>query len=162
MTRYPLVLLLAAGTLAAACVDNPAPGNDREAALDPPARPAQVATAEAALQGVSPHLVMPEIITDADQRNLPDVGGSCRFRMTRVGFPVVVYGRSGIVKLNGKLVPLDGRGDGRFSAGGVEVSVRPLEDAGDGEDDGGQFPAEFVIRLPGASDELGFHGYGEC
>jgi hypothetical protein len=71
---------------------------------------------------------------------------------------VLIYGTSAVVKLNGKLVPLRREGDGRYRAGGIDVTVRPLEDPEDGE----RFAAEFVLRLPGASNELGFHGSAAC
>lgn len=143
------------------CIDNSAPGNDREAGLEPPAPPAELASAAAALDGVATGLLMPEIMPDADVARIPDIGDRCAFRMTRVGFPVFVYGTAGIVKLNGKLVPLDRTGDGQYAAGGIRATVRPLEDADAGA--GGEpFPAEFVVRLPGAPNELGFHGFARC
>lgn len=144
--------------LAAACTDNVAPGNDREAELDRPAPPAEVSSASAALAGVSVGLVQPEIITDADLTAAPSVGSGCRFRFTEVGYPVVLYGSSAVVKLNGKLVALPGGTDGRYAEGGVEVNVRPIGSEASGE----RFDAEFVLRLPGAPNELGYHGYAEC
>jgi hypothetical protein len=157
--RLQALALLPAVVLASACIENPAPGNDREAALDPAAPPAEVATAGEALDGVAPGLVYPQIMTDADLRAAPDVGGSCAFRFTRVGFPALVYGSTtGVVKLNDKLVPLPASGAGAYGEGGVRVTVRPLEDR-DGEE---QFSAELVLRLQGSPNEIGFHGWGEC
>lgn len=153
-----------AGTLAilglvSGCTENIAPGNDREAALDAPEPPARVAGAGAALAGVSTGLIKPEPMTQADLGSLPAIDGACRFRMTKVGFPTLVYGSSAVIKLNGRLVPLSAVGASRYASDGVEVSVRPLEPA---DDDGGRFEAEFVLRLPGVPDELGFHGYSQC
>lgn len=160
MKRFALVTTtLLVVLLTGACVENTAPGNDREAALEPPAPPAELASAGAALQNVATGLIMPEIITDADRTNLPGGVERCTFRMTTVGMPVLFYDGTAVIKLNGKLVPLDGQGEGRFGSGGVEVMVRPLDEA---ETGGGQFEAEFVLRLEGAPNELGFHGFAEC
>lgn len=153
------VLALALGLAAPACVENTAPGNDREAELDAAVTPAPVARAGEAISGVATGLLIPETMSDSDRRDIPDLGRRCTFRMTEVGFPVLVYGASAVVKLNGKLVPLPGTGEGRYAADGVEASIRPL---GDGGGRGEQFPAEFVLRLPGGPDELGYHGFSEC
>ena len=160
MTRALRVLAIAAFLLTGACNDNSAVGNDRESELDPPAEPAEVMGAGAALQGIATALVIPQIMTPADLRNVPPIESACVFRMTAVGEPVVIYGpRQAVVKLNGKLVPLPGSEGAAYAADGVTVTVRPLEDEGEAE---GAFEAEFVLRLPAARDELGFHGYSEC
>ena len=138
------------------CLDNPAPGNDREAELEPPAPPAPMVEAGAAIDGVDPGLLMPEIMTDADQSQLGNLGSICRFRMTRIGFPVAVYGSSAVLKLNGRLVTLAGSEEGRFASDGVEVTIRPLEARDE------QFAAELILRVPGGAHELGFHGYSDC
>lgn len=153
-----VIVALALVAASTACVDNVAPGNDREAELDRPAPPAEVAPASEAIAGVDVGLLLPQIMTDADLAAAPSVGSGCRFRFTEVGFPVVVYGSSAVVKLNGKLVPLPGSTDGRYTDGGIEVTVRPVE--AQNSDD--RFEAEFVLRLPGAPNELGFRGYAEC
>ena len=81
------------------------------------------------------------------------------FRYTRVGLPIVIYGpQTGVIKLNGKLVPLVARGGGVYADGGVSVTVRPLEDP-EGDE---PFPAEFVLRLEGEPNELGYHGFSGC
>lgn len=160
MRGAAVAIALALSAATAGCVENTAPGNDREAELDAPESPASVASAAEALSGVATGLLLPEIMSDADRGAAPSVGGeACLFRMTEVGFPVLLYGSSAVVKLNGRLVPLPGTGEGRYSDAGVEATVRPLD--GDRRE-ARQFPAEFVLRLPGAPDELGFHGYGEC
>ena len=79
--------------------------------------------------------------------------------MTRVGLPVLVYGSAAVVKLNDKIVTLPAAGAGRFAADGVTATVRPLDDEAPAR---GQFAAEFVLRLPGAANELGYHGFSEC
>lgn len=159
MNRVGMAGTLAILGLLSGCVENTAPGNDREADLEAPAPAAPVANAGSALAGVAAGLLKPETMTDADLGSFPDLGEACRFRMTEVGFPTLVYGSSAVVKLNGKLVPLPATGDSRYEGDGVQVSVRPLETAGD---ETGQFEAELVLRLPGAPNEFGFHGFSEC
>lgn len=159
MNRASILLTLALAVVLSGCVENEAPGNDREAALDPPSTGAEVVTAGAAIQGVATELLAPQIITEADLRNLPEVGERCLFRFTRVGFPVFVYGSStGTIKLNGKLVPLPARDADLYANEGVRVTVRPLVE----QEENGQVAAELVLRLPGAPNELGYHGFSEC
>ena len=50
----------------AACNSNTAPGNDREAQLDPPATAAPIEDAASALANVSPGLMLPETMNSAD------------------------------------------------------------------------------------------------
>jgi hypothetical protein len=159
VNRTAILLILASGVLLSGCVDNAAPGNDREASLDPPSTGAEVAAVGEALEGVATELLAPQIMTDADLRNLPQAGDRCLFRFTRVGHPVFVYGAStGTIKLNGKLVPLPARGSDRYAEEGVRVTVRPLDE----RKATGQFGVELVLRLQGAPDELGYHGFSEC
>jgi hypothetical protein len=150
--------IVGSALVATGCLDNTAPGNDREAALEPPAAPAPMATAGAAIEGVARGSLMPQIMTDADRSALPEMGSTCRFRMTRVGFPVAVYGSSAVIKLNDLLVTLEAAGEGRYGADGVEVTIRPLED----RSPDGPFASELVLWLPGAPHERGYHGYSNC
>ena len=143
----------------AACTSNTAPGNDRRAELDPPARGAEVVEAEAALAGVDHGLLKPAVMTDADLANLPAMPSSCRFHFTEVGLPAVVYGTEAFVKLNGKLIALPAAGQGRWAAAGVEITIAPLDD---GADRTARHDAELVMRATGMSPELGFHGVAEC
>lgn len=159
MKHRTLSTAVTLSVLMVGCLDNSAPGNDREARLDPPTRAAQVAAAGAAISGVETGLIQPEIITEVDLTNVPNTAERCRFRMTKVGFPVVMYGSSAMVKLNGQLVPLPGMGNERYGADGVQVTIRPLEEA---DDPAVPFEAEFVLTLPGAPNELGFHGFATC
>ncbi len=160
MIRVRMAACLAAAVLAG-CGENTAPGNDREASLEAPAPPAELSTASAVTTGVATHLLAAETMTDPDLRNVPDMTDRCVFRYTRIGFPVFIYGsEGGMIKLNGKLVPLPARGPGEYVDGPVSVTVRPLEeDEGEGGD---PFPAEFILRLEGAPNELGFHGFSDC
>lgn len=143
------------------CIDNTAPGNDREADLDPPAPAAEMATAESALQNVDVGLLMPEILSDADVRAAGPLAGGCLFRMTRVGFPVLLFSQAepgeAVIKLNGKLISLSSAGPGQYSGGPVSASVRTLE-----SDSPGLQQAEFIVRIADAPSELGFRGFREC
>lgn len=159
MRRTRVLPLLVLGLVAAACTENTAPGNDREAELSPPEAPAEVAGVGAAIEGVGTELLVPQTMTDADLRNVRDMEYRCVFRFTRVGLPVFAYGSTGVVKLNDKLVPIPATADGRYAAEGVTVTVRPLtRDAGGGE----PFVGELVLRLPNAPHERGYHGFSEC
>lgn len=163
MRRRSAWLAVGASLVAGACLSNPAPGNDREAELDPPASPAEMAPVETALTGVDVSLLHPQIITGPDRTAVPEQPGRCAFRFTTVGFPVFFYSRApgaaGVLKLNGKLVSLEGGADGRFASGGVSVHLRPLDT--DARTDG-RHRAELILRLPGAPHELGYHGFSEC
>jgi hypothetical protein len=148
---------------AAGCTENTAPGNDREAELEPPPTAASMAPVQSALSGVATGLLKPQIMNEADLGAIAGAEAGCRFTMTRVGFPVFVYPMEGagpgVIKLNGRLISLPAEGQGRYASSGLSVEVRPLEGASPGRE---LFDAEFVVRLPGAEHELGFHGYSEC
>ena len=155
----PAALTAALAIAMVGCTENVSPGNDREAHLDPPAAPAANVSAEVALEGVDPSLLQPQILTDADLGNLPDIGDRCYFRFTEVGFPAVAYGSSAAVKLNGRLISLLRAGEGRYEDGGINVTIRSLEpDAAPAE----RSSSELVLRLPGQAHELGFHGVSSC
>lgn len=159
MTRAGLVSTVLVGLWVSGCTDNEAPGNDREAGLSSPEPPAELAPAGAAIEGVVTGLLQPQVFTDADLRNVPEVGDRCIFSFTRVGLPILVYGSTAVLKLNGKAVALPAAGDGEYAADGVTLTLRPLEDdPGAGE----LFSSELVLRLPGADHELGYHGYSRC
>lgn len=161
MRIHPILSTLALPLLVAGCVSNTAPGNDREAELEPAAPAAPMASAAEATANVEPSLLFPETMTDADVRAAGSTVGNCRFRFTRVGFPVLLYsdGGTAVVKMNGKLIPLQPAGAGHFADAGVDITLRPLDDA---ELDEPQFASELVLRLAGAPDELGFQGFAEC
>lgn len=144
-----------------ACTENSAIGNDREARLDPPEPPAERAPAEALAQ-VEPGLLKPAPMTEADLASLSASGASCRFGYTDVGFPVFLYPPGGdapaTIKLNGKLITLPPVGGFHFAAGDIRVEMsHPDGVPNDGEED-----AVLILRIAGASDELGFAGVAEC
>lgn len=144
----------------AACNENTAVGNDREAQLEPAPTPAPVTGVEAALRNVATGLVKPETMTDADLTALGGRQGRCAVRLTEVAFPSFLYepGGSGAIKLNGKLVVLPNAGPNEFADGGLTVALRPLHEDGDA----GLRAMEMIVVPPGAKDEVGYHGYVEC
>lgn len=155
--------IFAAATLVltlAACNQNTAPGNDREASLEPPATPAAIEPAAAALANVATAIVKPETMTDADIKAIGGTQGRCIFRLTEVGFPSFVYkpGTEGFIKLNGKLIPLQTAGQDRYSSGELLVATRDVDETGNA----GLQAMEVIVVPPGAKDEIGYRGYREC
>ncbi len=162
MTRTLSILTVAAGLALAGCNSNTAPGNDKEAQLDSPAKAVAQADAASALAGIATGAIQPETMTPADIASLGGNAGRCLFSMTEVGFPSMVYGggtNAATVRLNGKLITLPSSGEGKYTGGGLSVAVRPVDaKAGRGE----RREAEMVIMLPGAKDELGYRGFSMC
>jgi hypothetical protein len=155
--RVPIAVSVA--LVVAGCIENTSPGNDREAELSSPRPAAETMAVGQALAGVASSLLHPQTMTDADLASLPVLPGACRFRMTKVGAPVLVHGSEAVLKLNDRLVKLPSNGAGRYEADGVTVAVRDLDER---NDTGESFAAEFVLWLPGARNELGFHGFSRC
>jgi hypothetical protein len=56
-------------------------------------------------------------------------------------------------------VTLPMTGPGLYAGSGVQVS---LQTVGPGGTKQGQQEATMILRLPGVSEELGFHGFAEC
>ena len=162
MTRTLTILAAAAGLALAGCNSNSAPGNDKEAALEAPAKAAPHVAAGEALAGVATATLQPETMTPADLASLGGIKGRCVFRMTEIGYPSFVYGGgsdSGTIKLNGKLITLASAGEGLYSADGLRLGLKPVDaKAKPGE----PRETELVVMLPGAKDELGFRGYSQC
>ena len=155
--------IFAAATLVltlAACNQNTAPGNDREASLETPATPAAIVPAAAALANAATAIVKPETMTDADIKAIGGTQGRCIFRLTEVGFPSFVYkpGTEGFIKLNGKLIPLQTAGQDRYSSGELLVATRDVDETGNA----GLQAMEVIVVPPGAKDEIGYRGYTEC
>ena len=71
MIRVGFLPFLVLTALVTGCVENTAPGNDREASLDPPSLPAELASVSEALTGVGTHLLVAEVMTEADVRKSP-------------------------------------------------------------------------------------------
>lgn len=151
--------LLLVGLFATACEENSAPGNDREAQISPPEKPAELVSLGEAIEGVGADLLLPQAMTDADLRNVPAEAKDCLFGYTQVSEPVFAYGATGVLKVNHKLAPLPASPDGRYSAEHVTVVVRPIEEPREG---GEPFEAQLVVSLPGADHERGFHGSSRC
>lgn len=162
MTRTFSILAVAAGLALSACNSNTAPGNDKEAELDAPAKTVPQADAAAALAGIATGAVQPATMTPADLANLGGIDGRCVIRLTEVGAPSLVYGgtqTAATVKLNGKLITLPSAGEGKYADGGLTIAVKPVDAAAK---PGERRETEMVIMLPGAKDELGFRGYSVC
>lgn len=143
-----------------ACNRNSAPGNDREAQLDPAIRAAPIVQAGVALANVSSALLKPETMSDADIEALGGTRGRCAVRMTEVGFPSFLYrpDGSGAIKLNGRLIVLPAAGQRRFAGGGLSVTLMPLDEEGNA----GLMGMRMIVVPPGAQDELGYDGYVRC
>lgn len=77
MTR--LLIAFAGVTLAAltGCNQNTAPGNDREAQVDPVPTAAASMSAAEALSGIATGAVQPETLSDADIASLGGKAGKC-------------------------------------------------------------------------------------
>lgn len=144
----------------AACNQNTSIGNDREAQIDRAPTPAPVVAAAAALENVAIELVKPETMSDADIAALGGRDGRCAVKLTEVAFPSFLYeqGISGAIKLNGKLIPLPATGAGRFEDGGLVVTLRSLDEEGNA----GLREMEMIVVPPGAKQEIGYRGYGQC
>ena len=157
LTALTLCMLLAA------CASNTAPGNDREAELDPPQSPAPMANVDAAIAGVETTLLHPQVITDTDLAAVTLPAGGCSFRFTRVDFPIFLYSPaasgSGLMKLNGKLAMLEGRGVGEFASGGVRVQVRAVAETAEERE---LHQAELILMLPEGKHERGYRGFAQC
>ncbi len=157
MKRWTTIAL---SFLLIACNDNTSPGADREAPIDPATRAAPQMSAGDALAGITNEAIQPEFLTDADLSALGGLAGKCAIRMTSVAFPAFVFeaGRSGVIKLNGKLISLPVIGDSRFAEDNLTVWLRAI----DGEGNTGLSEHEMIVMLPGAKEELGFRGYLQC
>lgn len=155
-----LLLLSVAALGLTACNRNTAVGNDREAQLDPAPAAAAVESASVALENVSTAIIKPETMSEADVQALGGKRGRCAVVLTEVAYPSFLYepGRSGAIKLNGKLIPLAASGENRFADGGLTVTLRRLEEEGNAGSQG----VEMIVVPPGAKDEIGYHGYVRC
>ena len=154
-----LAILLAALPLAA-CNQNTELGNDREGQIDPAPKPAPVMGATAALANVATELVKPETMPDTDIAALGGRQGRCAVKLTEIGFPSFLFEPKGggVIKLNGKLIPLPAAGERRFEDGGLLVTLRPV----DGTGNAGLEAMEMIVVPPGAKDEIGYRGYIQC
>ncbi|MGE0776175.1 MAG: DUF6692 family protein [Sphingomonadaceae bacterium] len=143
-----------------ACNRNSATGNDREAQMDPAPAPAPRMPAAQALSGIATEAVQAETMSEADTASLGGLQGKSVIRLTAVGFPsFMLDGRSGVIKLNGKLIPLRADRDGMFADGQLRVVVRPVDDKFNAD---GVREADMIVMLPGAKDEIGYRGYEDC
>lgn len=153
-------LLTMAALSLSACNQNTALGNDRAAQLQPAPTPAPVEPVEAALANVSPAIIKPETMSPADIEALGGRAGRCAMTLTEVAYPSFLFetGAAGVIKLNGKLIPLPEVREGVYRAGDLTVSISLLDEEGNAGSQGMQM----IVVPPGADDELGYHGYVQC
>ena len=158
--RYAMTLC-APALLLAGCNENTAVGNDREAQLEPAPTPAPIMGATAALENIATTIIKPETMSVADIQALGGRDGRCAILLTEVAFPSFLYepGGTGVIKLNGKLIPLPSSGADSFADGGLSVTLVPLEDE---EGDAGLEAMEMIVVPPGAKDEIGYSGFVQC
>lgn len=157
--RTPAIAFALVASLGA-CNENTAIGNDRAAQVDPAPEPAPIMGAEAALANVATELVKPATMSNADIQALGGIEGRCAVRLTEVAFPSFIYGagETGAIKLNDRLIILPRTGPGRYSDGGLTVTLDVLDDEGDA----GLQAMEMIVVPPEAEDEIGYRGYVEC
>lgn len=153
-------LIVAAALPIAACNQNTAIGNDREAQLEPAAPAAPVESAAEALEGIAVALIKPETMSAADIAAVGGREGRCAVKLTEVAFPSFLYepNGGGVIKLNGKLIPLPRQGENRFLDGDLLVALRPVG----GEGNAGLPQMEMIVVPPEAKDEIGYRGYVQC
>jgi|TARA_R100000501_G_scaffold18540_1_gene40548 hypothetical protein len=155
------VIAITALSLAlAACNQNTAVGNDREAQVEPAPTPAPIENAATALRNVSTAIIKPETMSNADIQALGGKQGRCEVILTEVAFPSFLYEPSGqgAIKLNGTLIPLTSTGPNRFSDGELTVQLNLLDEEGNAGSQGMQM----IVVPPGAEDEIGYNGYVRC
>ncbi|MBB5279082.1 DUF6692 family protein [Pacificimonas flava] len=159
-----LAVLIGLGAILAlaACNKNTAAGNDQEAGLEEPAKPAPRVPAASALANVDPAVLYPGTMTPADIKSLGGRETRCLFSMTEVGFPSLLFSgsrRDATIKLNGKLITLPESSDGNYGQAGLQIRIYPVDRQ---SRRGGLRESEMVVYLPGAPDELGFRGFQRC
>ncbi|MBS7671775.1 DUF6692 family protein [Croceicoccus gelatinilyticus] len=153
-------LLGGLGLVLASCNQNTATGNDREAQLEPAPSLAPIEGPASALANVETAIVKPETMSDADIQALGGNKGKCEMILTEVAFPSFLFepGKSGAIKLNGKLISLKATGENRYEDGGLVVALRQVDEKGNA----GSPAMEMIVAPPGAKDELGYRGYARC
>ncbi|MCF8708799.1 DUF6692 family protein [Rhizorhapis sp. SPR117] len=162
MIRHAILFAALPLLMLGACNRNTSPGNDREAQVDAAPTPAPRQDAAEALSGIAAEAVQAETMSDTDLASLGGPNGKCLIRLTRVGLPSFVHNgldRTGVIKLNGKLIPIPAKRSGLFADGGLRVAIRPVDSAFDSS---GFREVDMIVMLPGAKDELGYRGYEDC
>lgn len=164
---------LALGLFLAACSENQPP--DDAPSHEPEI--VRVKTAAQALEGAHVTTLDPSTMNGAEIRKVTETGRHCIFRYTSTGKPVAVVGldqsdspSTGVVKLNGSLVPLEpdaaatrDRAHGFvLVADPVRLNVQPSHQATASEKpDEGRVEAEMVFEV-GQELKVGYGGYLEC
>lgn len=163
----PLMLLALSG---AGCNRNTAAGNDRAADVSEPPRIAEPAAVETAVSEADRNAIYPHTMLSAEYEPVVGADPKCQFQLTAVGMPILVAeGRTGAVKINGKIVSLESPGANpeeglniTMSAGDIEVVVVPLEEEGDTLDNGlHKREADFLFNVK-EGRSAGYRGYYLC
>lgn len=157
----PRAMTLASLMFLMACSGNAAPGNDRNAELDPEAAPPPVVSAAAAVREADIQALQIATMTNEEADDALGAPAACSFTLTRAGDPVIALsaerGGQGVIKLNERLVVLTAaemrsqnvRG---FASAPVRVSISPV---GGGDD------ADARVWI-GADNLRGYRGYYLC
>ena len=178
MLRSIMIASTALVLLLGGCAENTAPGNDRAAEDAPPSAAADLVPASKAVREAEVSAVYPETMTEKEVRKTVR-GRICRFTYTGVGDPVLAVevpkagaqpGR-GVMKLNGKLVELQGEsGEGQdmlagetvMQADGLRAAVAPDQESTEAIDNAKQRrEAALRFKVEGA-EEVGFWGFYTC
>lgn len=160
-----------AAALLAGCGQSPAPDD----APAPAPETVRVEPAAQALAGAHVRTLDPATLLDAEILKVVGARPHCIFRYTSAGKPVVVVGAGtgdtpevGVVKLNGKLVPLEpdraatGLKPGGFALAADRVRVRVQPDQPVNASDASQrIEAEMLFEV-GQELKVGYGGYLEC
>lgn len=133
----------------------------------PPPPVAEPAPAGTALRGANVPTLDPVTLDDAEITAVLGPGARCAFHYTRSGKPVAAFQAdrgAGVVKLNGKLIPLayaPAAGGARLSAEALSLDISTGETAQ--EADAGLVEAEMVFNLrQGQGLTVGYGGYYGC
>lgn len=167
----PGFALAAAAALLAGCGQSPAPDD----AAAPAPETVRVESAAQALAGAHIRTLDPATLQDAEIQKVVGARSHCTFRYTTAGKPVVVVGvdaggipEVGIVKLNGKLVPLEpdraatDLKPGGFALAADRVRVRVQPDQPVNASDASQRVEADMLFEVGQELKVGYGGYLAC
>jgi hypothetical protein len=122
--------------------------------------PASVGTVEDALNNTLRARLDPSPLVAEEAEQVLPAGATCRFNRSPETDPVLwasADGASGVMKLNGVIVPLEGgEAEGRFAASGVTMTVTPLGTEADWRSN-----AELVFEMEDGPT-VGYRGFYTC
>lgn len=137
-----------------------------------PQQAPRIVGAHEALAGADVPTVDPHTMNDAEIGKVIGAGQFCAFRYTSTGNPVLAFSpqasgsrMSGIVKLNGSLVPLHGnarRDEVELAADEIHITLELEDERGRGSAPAAQpMAAQMVFRV-GERLRVGYDGYYAC